>query len=86
MYGATSGTLYASGQTGERFAVKIQEVCNYWGCGAHGCEYMTGGTAIILGSVGDNFGAGVTGGMAFIYDEKMNSKTLLTLHQLSGNQ
>ena len=40
------------------------------GCGAHGCEYMTGGTAIILGEVGDNFGAGMTGGMAFIYDEK----------------
>jgi glutamate synthase (NADPH/NADH) large chain len=40
------------------------------GCGAHGCEYMTGGTAIILGAVGDNFGAGMTGGMAFIYDEK----------------
>ena len=39
------------------------------GCGAHGCEYMTGGTAIILGLVGDNFGAGMTGGMAFVYDE-----------------
>ena len=42
------------------------------GCGAHGCEYMTGGTAIILGQVGDNFGAGMTGGMAFIYDDKNN--------------
>ena len=40
------------------------------GCGAHGCEYMTGGTAIILGEVGDNFGAGMTGGMAFVYDAK----------------
>ena len=40
------------------------------GCGAHGCEYMTGGTAIILGPVGDNFGAGMTGGMAFIYDKR----------------
>ena len=39
------------------------------GCGAHGCEYMTGGTAIILGEVGDNFGAGMTGGMAFVYDD-----------------
>ena len=39
------------------------------GCGAHGCEYMTGGTAIILGPVGDNFGAGMTGGMAFVYDK-----------------
>ena len=42
------------------------------GCGAHGCEYMTGGSAIILGQVGDNFGAGMTGGMAFIYDKKKN--------------
>ena len=39
------------------------------GCGAHGCEYMTGGSAIILGPVGDNFGAGMTGGMAFVYDK-----------------
>ena len=39
------------------------------GCGANGCEYMTGGTAVILGAVGDNFGAGMTGGMAFVYDE-----------------
>jgi glutamate synthase (NADPH/NADH) large chain len=38
------------------------------GCGANGCEYMTGGTAVILGSVGDNFAAGMTGGMAFVYD------------------
>ena len=42
------------------------------GCGAHGCEYMTGGTAIILGTVGDNFGAGMTGGMAFVYDKENN--------------
>ena len=71
LYGATSGTLYASGQTGERFAVRNSgSFAIIEGCGAHGCEYMTGGTAIILGSVGDNFGAGMTGGMAFIYDEK----------------
>ena len=38
------------------------------GCGSNGCEYMTGGTAVILGSVGDNFAAGMTGGMAFVYD------------------
>jgi glutamate synthase (NADPH/NADH) large chain len=42
------------------------------GCGAHGCEYMTGGSAIILGQVGDNFGAGMTGGMAFVYDLNKN--------------
>ena len=71
LYGATSGTLYASGQAGERFAVRNSgSLAIVEGCGAHGCEYMTGGTAIILGSVGDNFGAGMTGGMAFIYDKK----------------
>ncbi len=71
LYGATSGKLYASGQAGERFAVRNSgSFAIVEGCGAHGCEYMTGGTAIILGPVGDNFGAGMTGGMAFIYDEK----------------
>ena len=71
LYGATSGTLYASGQAGERFAVRNSgSLAIVEGCGAHGCDYMTGGTAIILGSVGDNFGAGMTGGMAFIYDKK----------------
>ena len=71
LYGATSGSLYASGQAGERFAVRNSgSLAIIEGCGAHGCEYMTGGTAIILGPVGDNFGAGMTGGMAFIYDEK----------------
>ena len=71
LYGATSGKLYASGQAGERFAVRNSgSFAIVEGCGAHGCEYMTGGTAIILGPVGDNFGAGMTGGMAFVYDEK----------------
>ena len=70
LYGATSGKLYASGQAGERFAVRNSgSFAVVEGCGAHGCEYMTGGTAIILGLVGDNFGAGMTGGMAFVYDE-----------------
>ena len=70
LYGATSGKLFASGQAGERFAVRNSgSFAIVEGCGAHGCEYMTGGTAIILGSVGDNFGAGMTGGMAFIYDD-----------------
>ena len=71
LYGATSGRLYASGQAGERFAVRNSgSLAIVEGCGAHGCEYMTGGTAIILGQVGDNFGAGMTGGMAFIYDKE----------------
>ena len=71
LYGATSGKLFASGQAGERFAVRNSGSFSVVeGCGAHGCEYMTGGTAIILGEVGDNFGAGMTGGMAFVYDKK----------------
>jgi glutamate synthase (NADPH/NADH) large chain len=73
LYGATSGKLYASGQAGERFAVRNSgSLAIVEGCGAHGCEYMTGGTAIILGQVGDNFGAGMTGGMAFVYDKNNN--------------
>ena len=73
LYGATSGKLFASGQAGERFAVRNSgSMSVVEGCGAHGCEYMTGGTAIILGDVGDNFGAGMTGGMAFVYDKKDN--------------
>ena len=69
LYGATSGKLFAAGQAGERFAVRNSgaEVV-VEGCGANGCEYMTGGTAVILGPVGQNFAAGMTGGMAFVYD------------------
>jgi len=69
LYGATSGKLFASGQSGERFAVRnsgAEAVIE--GCDSNGCEYMTGGNVVILGKVGDNFGAGMTGGMAFIYD------------------
>jgi glutamate synthase (NADPH/NADH) large chain len=61
--------LFAAGQAGERFAVRnsgAQVVVE--GCGANGCEYMTGGIAVVLGEVGANFGAGMTGGMAFVYD------------------
>jgi glutamate synthase (NADPH/NADH) large chain len=69
LYGATSGKLFAAGQSGERFAVRnsgAEAVVE--GCDSNGCEYMTGGTVVILGKVGDNFGAGMTGGMAFVYD------------------
>ena len=73
LYGATSGKLYVSGQAGERFAVRNSgSLAIVEGCGAHGCEYMTGGAAIILGPIGDNFGAGMTGGMAFVYDRENN--------------
>jgi glutamate synthase (NADPH/NADH) large chain len=69
LYGATAGKLFAAGQAGERFAVRnsgAQVVIE--GCGSNGCEYMTNGLVAILGSVGANFGAGMTGGMAYVYD------------------
>ena len=73
LYGATSGKLFAAGQAGERFAVRNSgAVSVIEGCDSNGCEYMTGGTVVILGEVGDNFAAGMTGGMAFIYDLNNN--------------
>jgi len=71
LYGATGGKLFAAGLAGERFAVRnsgAQVVVE--GIGDHGCEYMTGGIVTILGDTGVNFGAGMTGGFAYIYDEK----------------
>ncbi|MDB0033629.1 glutamate synthase large subunit [Alphaproteobacteria bacterium] len=73
LYGATAGTLYAAGQAGDRFCVRNSgALAVVEGCGANGCEYMTGGSAIILGNIGDNFGAGMTGGSAFIYSNQKN--------------
>jgi glutamate synthase (NADPH/NADH) large chain len=70
LYGATSGKLFAAGQAGDRFAVRNSgAITVIEGCDSNGCEYMTGGTVVILGEVGDNFAAGMTGGMAFIYDK-----------------
>jgi glutamate synthase (NADPH) large chain len=69
LYGATAGKLFAAGQAGERLAVRNSGAeLVVEGAGANGCEYMTGGTAVILGPVGDNFAAGMTGGMTFVYD------------------
>ena len=83
LYGATSGKLFASGQAGERFAVRNSgSTAVIEGCGAHGCEYMTGGVAIILGQVGDNFGAGMTGGMAFIYNKKNNFENFVNSNSI----
>lgn len=71
LYGATSGNLHASGQAGERFAVRNSGAnAVIEGCGSNGCEYMTGGNVVILGEVGQNFGAGMTGGMAYVYDAR----------------
>jgi len=69
LYGATAGKLFAAGQSGERFAVRNSGAhVVVEGCGSNGCEYMTNGVAVILGEVGANFAAGMSGGMAFIYD------------------
>ena len=83
LYGATAGTLFAAGQAGERFAVRNSgATAVVEGCGSNGCEYMTGGNVVILGAIGDNFGAGFTGGQAFIYDpdnlfeKRVNADTL----------
>ena len=70
-YGATSGEAYIKGQAGERFAVRNSGVKTVVeGIGDHGCEYMTGGVVVVLGRTGKNFGAGMSGGMAYIYDPK----------------
>ena len=70
-YGATSGAIYVNGQAGERFGIRNSGATLVAeGVGDHGCEYMTGGTAVVLGPVGVNFAAGMTGGVAYVYDEK----------------
>jgi glutamate synthase (ferredoxin) len=69
LYGATSGMLLAAGRAGERFAVRNSgATAVVEGVGDHGCEYMTGGVVAVLGRVGMNFGAGMTGGLAWVYD------------------
>ncbi|MBN1516538.1 glutamate synthase large subunit [Candidatus Sumerlaeota bacterium] len=73
LYGAIDGELYVSGLAGERFAIRnsgAQAVVE--GVGDHGCEYMTGGTVAVLGPVGRNFGAGMSGGIAYVYDMEEN--------------
>ena len=71
LYGATGGNLYVSGRAGERFAVRNSGAnAVIEGAGDHCCEYMTGGQVTVLGSVGANFGAGMTGGFAYVLDEE----------------
>jgi glutamate synthase (NADPH/NADH) large chain len=90
LYGATAGRLFAAGQAGERFAVRNSgATAVIEGCGSNGCEYMTNGTAVILGAIGDNFAAGMTGGMAFVYDadgkftEHLNADTVVAQRMAS---
>ncbi|KPH13404.1 glutamate synthase large subunit [Chryseobacterium sp. ERMR1:04] len=69
LYGATSGKAFINGMAGERFAVRNSgAIAVVEGIGDHGCEYMTGGTVLVLGSVGRNFGAGMSGGIAYVWD------------------
>jgi len=69
LYGAIAGEAFFNGVAGERFAVRNSgAVTVVEGCGDHGCEYMTGGTVVVLGETGRNFAAGMSGGVAFVYD------------------
>jgi glutamate synthase (NADPH/NADH) large chain len=70
LYGATSGRAFFHGRAGERFAVRNSGATTVVeGVGDHGCEYMTGGTVVVLGTTGRNFAAGMSGGVAYVYDE-----------------
>ncbi|MFS4494974.1 glutamate synthase large subunit [Maribacter sp. 2308TA10-17] len=92
LYGATAGRAYINGKAGERFCVRNSGAKTVVeGIGDHGCEYMTGGVAVILGEVGRNFGAGMSGGIAFVYDknktfEKNCSKEGLNLLAVEEDQ
>ncbi|HAC32946.1 MAG TPA: glutamate synthase large subunit [Gammaproteobacteria bacterium] len=92
LYGATGGQLYASGIAGERFGVRNSGAhAVVEGIGDHGCEYMTGGVITVLGPTGINFGAGMTGGFAFVYEpqEDFHSKLnpeLVEIHRLEGDE
>jgi glutamate synthase (ferredoxin) len=76
LYGATGGAFYAAGRAGERFAVRNSQArAVIEGAGDHCCEYMTGGRVLVLGPVGNNFGAGMTGGIAYVFDENESFKS-----------
>ncbi len=83
-YGAISGELYIRGVVGERFCVRnsgIQAVVE--GVGDHGCEYMTGGRVIVIGPTGRNFAAGMSGGIAYVYDDSAQLQDLVNLDMVS---
>jgi len=80
LYGATAGEVFINGMAGERFAVRNSgAVAVVEGVGDHGCEYMTGGTIVVLGQTGCNFGAGMSGGIAYVLDEMQLFDTLCNL-------
>jgi glutamate synthase domain-containing protein 3 len=90
LYGATGGELFAAGMAGERFGVRNSGASAVVeGIGDHGCEYMTGGCVVVLGDTGINFGAGMSGGMAFIYDESglfagRVNREMVDIHRIVG--
>ena len=90
LYGSTGGRFFANGRVGERFAVRNSgATAVVEGLGDHGCEYMTNGTVVVLGLTGRNFGAGMTGGVAYVLDEKGNFEShlnsqLVRLERLAG--
>ncbi len=91
-YGATSGESYINGIAGERFMVRNSGcVCVVEGCGDHGLEYMTGGRAVILGETGKNFAAGMSGGIAYVLDEKRElylklNKEFVSMEEIADSQ
>jgi glutamate synthase (NADPH/NADH) large chain len=91
LYGATSGKAFFAGRAGERFAVRNSgAVAVVEGVGDHGCEYMTGGTVVVLGDTGRNFAAGMSGGIAYVLDDDRTmssrcSKAMVDLEPLSAD-
>jgi glutamate synthase (ferredoxin) len=78
LYGATGGRVFLAGRVGQRFAVRNSGATTVVeGCSDHGCEYMTGGVVVVLGDVGRNFAAGMTGGMAMVWDPSLSLKARL---------
>jgi len=83
LYGAIAGEAYLGGVAGERFAVRNSgAVAVVEGCGDHGCEYMTGGAVVVLGKTGRNFAAGMSGGVAYVYDEDGSFERLCNTAQV----
>ena len=87
LYGATSGEVYINGKAGERFCVRNSGAkAVVEGIGDHGCEYMTGGITVILGEVGRNFGAGMSGGIAYVLDKEGTFKKSCNAEDLNINR
>ncbi len=92
LYGAISGEAFFNGVAGERFAVRNSgATAIVEGCGDHGCEYMTGGTVVVLGATGRNFAAGMSGGVAYVYDpsgdfDKKCNTTMVNLERVQSSK